>query len=391
MANHTYFFTSIDPNYRIKGSRDPLGFQSLWAEAGHTLISKLSTVSASLNDFKILSYAYYFFKDKPENQFLPFFFKFEQACAYARYIYEIDKGFNGVDFVSKKKSNLKFNCSLQPKDMLLSNQRAYGIYGKYIRPFRDLKMLEDKDFNDIFGEAVSSLSNKEDVDRLVIRLINRETKQVVLSMDNLECLAGLLRGITDRQQYLFRKHILKGEIENHVQRDLYELLNSHSSLINNHSLKTFILQAKSLNSKENDLNTVLDNILFTDQVLCPINRCFDYLLSKSSWTDEQIDTDEFISGLPKRFNHVFKNERMKALNDLLDLGNREKIDRIISVNKEMKKNPWIIKEGKSYRVLYGENSRGNKDIDFSLENEFNYFINTYIGLYNQIEKKLWNN
>lgn len=383
MKNHQYFFTSLDPNYKIKGSRDPLGFQSLWAEAGHTLISNLSTVSASLNDFKILSYAYYFYRGRPENKFLDFFFKFEQACAYARYIYDIDKGFNGVDFVSKKKDNLRFSCSVNSSDMLLSNQRTYGVYGKYIRPFRDLNMLND-DFYDIFEEAVSSLGNKGKIDRLVTKLINQDI--VVLKKADLECFADILKVFTESQKELFRVNILIGKIDNHVQQDLYELIKKHPSLKNDsYNFNAFIEQAKSLNGTGNGLNSVLDNILFTDKVLCPINRCFGYLLSKASWTEEQIDADEFITNLPKKINKVFTNERMNSLNQLLDCANREKIDGIIAVNKEVKNNSWISKEGSIYRVLYGENSRENKDIDFSSVNEFNYFINTYIGLYNQIE------
>ncbi len=53
-----YFITEQDPNYSIKGSRDPLGFQVVWQAAGRKLIPNLSTVSGSIKDFQILCLAY---------------------------------------------------------------------------------------------------------------------------------------------------------------------------------------------------------------------------------------------------------------------------------------------------------------------------------------------
>lgn len=43
-----YFISEVDPNYRIKGSIDPLGFQSIWSAVGHKAIKHLSTVSVNL-------------------------------------------------------------------------------------------------------------------------------------------------------------------------------------------------------------------------------------------------------------------------------------------------------------------------------------------------------
>ena len=69
----------LDPNFRIKGSRDPLGFQPIWQSLGRNVIKYLSTVSNNIRDFQVLSYAWYFFGDRNPDEFMRFFYKFEQA------------------------------------------------------------------------------------------------------------------------------------------------------------------------------------------------------------------------------------------------------------------------------------------------------------------------
>jgi hypothetical protein len=68
-----FFFTEQDPNYRIKGSRDPLGFQPIWQSLGRTVVKYLSTVSNNLKDFQVLSYVWYFYGDRDPKEFLSFF------------------------------------------------------------------------------------------------------------------------------------------------------------------------------------------------------------------------------------------------------------------------------------------------------------------------------
>jgi hypothetical protein len=104
-----FFLTEQDPNFRIKGSRDPLGFQTIWQSLGRTVIKYLSTVSSNLKDFQVLSYAWYFYEDKDPKHFLNFFFKFEQAFGFARGEYLKNDGFNGIDFVRKNLNKETFS------------------------------------------------------------------------------------------------------------------------------------------------------------------------------------------------------------------------------------------------------------------------------------------
>ena len=78
-----FFIAEPDINFRIKGSRDPLGFQPIWQKLGRKVIKDLSTVQGNIRDFQLMSFAWCFWEDRRDKNFMAFFYKFEQACAYA--------------------------------------------------------------------------------------------------------------------------------------------------------------------------------------------------------------------------------------------------------------------------------------------------------------------
>ena len=127
-----FFITEPDINFRIKGSRDPLGFQPIWQKLGRKVIKDLSTVSINIRDFQLMSFAWYFWGGRPDKNFMAFFYKFEQACAYTRELYFEKSGYNGKEFVSKRRNALNFRLSTNNADTILSNQKTYGVFGKYL-------------------------------------------------------------------------------------------------------------------------------------------------------------------------------------------------------------------------------------------------------------------
>jgi hypothetical protein len=52
------FLTDIDPQAAVKGSRDPLSLQTIWARLGRHVVGKLTTVSTSVRDFTTLVLGY---------------------------------------------------------------------------------------------------------------------------------------------------------------------------------------------------------------------------------------------------------------------------------------------------------------------------------------------
>ena len=60
-----------------------------------------------------------------------------------------------------------FSFSNRGQDTLLSNQKSYGIFGKYNRPFTEMKLKEQTDFREIMEV---SLREKVDFDILKLRV-----------------------------------------------------------------------------------------------------------------------------------------------------------------------------------------------------------------------------
>ena len=84
------FLTLEDPRARVKGSRDPLGVQTIWAAFARHLIANLTTVTDSLRGFTVLLLGRYFgerlLKDGKieEGDVIDVFLRVEQVCGYAR-------------------------------------------------------------------------------------------------------------------------------------------------------------------------------------------------------------------------------------------------------------------------------------------------------------------
>ena len=49
-----FFLTQQDPNFRIKGSRDPLGFQTIWQSLGRNVIKYFDKKILKLNNLNIV-------------------------------------------------------------------------------------------------------------------------------------------------------------------------------------------------------------------------------------------------------------------------------------------------------------------------------------------------
>jgi hypothetical protein len=390
-----FFFSEMDPNYRVKGSRDPLGFQSLWAAAGHKVIAHLSTVSVNLRDFMILSYAFYFYGDRPEKGFLSFFLKFEQVCAYARKIYLEENSFNGTDFVNKviQHGSTAFSISTRPVDTLLSNQRSYGIYGKYIRPFRDMKIKWTGEFKEVMKQSLSKTDEKA-LQNLIDKLLNENV--ITVNKEALKPVSDMLKSLTPDEKEFYRNYILKVPVKNpnsqnnlhHPQNNLYELVNKNREIagaeFNLHSLVQTLQKQDGIAV---ELKLALENISNTDKVLLPLNRCFTHLLGQSTWEKDQLNNDSFINSLPQPLKYPFSDESMFKLNQMLSLKGCELVDAIIERNEAAKAGAkgWIMKEQNKYKVVYGENGQKQPEIDFSTSYEFPYFLNTWLHLFRQIE------
>jgi hypothetical protein len=205
-----FYFTKEDPDYSIKGSRDPLGFQVLWQHQGRKLIPYLSTVSINLHDFQILCLAYHLYKREPDNAFARFFLRFEQLMAYVRFDPSaLNNGFNGIDKIRKKiNESSKVSISNSVEDEILSNQRAYGIWGKYNRPFHDIKFTKQDSFHSVFTEKMESLPEKDAALKIINKILNNQNTPTRIDVTELSCLKPLLN-FTKNEKSFYKDMILK--------------------------------------------------------------------------------------------------------------------------------------------------------------------------------------
>src|SRR6266542_3754123 len=127
------FLTDIDPQAAVKGSRDPLGLQTIWARLGRHVVGNLTTVSTSVRDFATLVLGYYF-AERVANEAagdgdLAVFLRWEQVAAYARGGINGDWEFRGVER-AKKNWNTEERIPLGTDfgSQILSNQKTYGLW-----------------------------------------------------------------------------------------------------------------------------------------------------------------------------------------------------------------------------------------------------------------------
>ncbi len=141
------FLTDLDPQAAVKGSRDPLGIQTIWTRLGRHVVGNLTTVSTSVRDFTELLLGYYF-AERVASEFggdgdLPVFLRWEQLAAYARGEINGDWAFRGVERVKKNlQGGAPVRLGANSTAQILSNQKTYGLWGLYTVPARSSGLVE---------------------------------------------------------------------------------------------------------------------------------------------------------------------------------------------------------------------------------------------------------
>lgn len=384
-----FFITEPDINFRIKGSRDPLGFQPIWQKLGRRVIKDLSTVSGNIRDFQLMSFAWYFWGHRPDRDFMAFFYKFEQACAYTRELYFEKSSYNGKEFVSKRKNDSSYRLSTSKADTILSNQKTYGVFGKYNRPFTEMRIKYQDDFKSVMESAINEKTDSKDLLRFIDRLISEEV--VIVTKDELKPIADLLEQLSDVEKQFYERLIL--ETPTHKsQNELYHLFKEHPELREGpFQLYTFI-ENLSNHAISDDLKTCLVEIKNTEAILYSYANLFRHLQSKPVWQLDEINQEEIFNYFPKKQDYLFENSAVLRLNEALESldGDKSKIalaaaTRNATVSKRRNNSAWIKQEKEKLVRYYSDGGREVFQLDVNNAYENNYFIPTYINLFNQID------
>jgi hypothetical protein len=385
-----YYFTQKDPDYNIKGSRDPLGTQVLWQNQAKKLIPYLSTVSFNLHDFQILSLAHHLYGKEPDILIAKFLIRFEQVMAYVRHQFLKDGGFNGINRVRKKlQDSTNVSISNKSSDEILSNQRAYGIWGKYNRPFTDIRIVEYPDFDTILSQKLETLPRAA-FDKFLTRL--HQPGGFKTDVYELEFLSQLLE-VTPAEKKMYVEKILKINAGNPYQNQLFEFLLSYSitAPLNFYN----ILQDFKASPYATDLSLqhILTDIEETERLLSPVNHIFRYLQTKPLWTKSEIESDTFINRckISRNYNFIADSEENKTKNQLvisLQKNNWNLIEDLVKRNKDVSAwrggVAWVSISNDILEIHHGEGSNFYVEYDPIIRNDNFYFFDTYTRLHKQI-------
>ena len=380
-----YFITEQDPNYTIKGSRDPLGFQVLWSEAGRRLIPYLSTVSASVKDFQILCLGFALQKELQiaDRDFEPFFLRFEQLMAYTRYMKNPDQGFNGVDKVKKimTQNPASVKISNSSADQILSNQKAYGIWGKYIRPFKDMKIINTPEFERIYRGKIQS---QDDFIRQIMLLKKKsEADTSYVQTEKLKGFCALIDKPGKEEKKLFIDKLLQDTCDN----ELIRLFTVNPALRQTSNFYVLLDQLSAFSGNSNFIST-LKYIKNTEKVLSPLNHVFRYLQTKSYWKFEELENDESIKAWRNTPVTDGFNETSKTLAALLQRSNTDLVKGLILRNEEVsaRRNsaPWIRLTSSGIEMNHSEGAFFSKDYYPELQNDNWYFLSSFLSIYKQL-------
>jgi len=159
-----FFLTEFDSKARIKGSRDPLGFMSIWTRFGREVVGNLTTVTLSVRSFTTLLLGLDLIEELIESseadveQRVDLFIKFEQLAAYSRVAAhsgdtevvsqvegEAIRGIERVRIRLGPSQQKPVSISASPGDQILASQKVYGIWGLFPVAARASGLLRQDD------------------------------------------------------------------------------------------------------------------------------------------------------------------------------------------------------------------------------------------------------
>jgi hypothetical protein len=362
----------------------------VWQQQGRQLIPFLSTVSGNLHDFQIICLAHYLYGSEPDFNFSRFFIRFEQLMSYVRLIKYPGAGFNGISRTGMKLKNARrVSISNSPNDELLSNQRAYGIWGKYSRPFRDISFAKDPAFESVFYQKTESNPAKEEFKKLFSKIKERDTAKIeITELDS----ANSLLDYNKSELEFYDRLILKVNVANPWQNYLYDFLNAQlqsEEFVLYPFLKSF---GNSSYVKDTALQQIVLDIENTEKILSPLNRVFRYIQTKPLWTKDEILADKIIRSTKIASDYLFPlTEQGKLKNHLLltlQKDNWSLIEDLAKRNLEVTKwrggAPWITINGSIVEVNEGDGGFVFPEYDPQKHNDNYYFLDTYRNLFKQI-------
>ena len=357
------FLTDLDPRARIKGSRDPLGFQSLWSALGRSLVENLTTVTVSLRGFTTVIIGFYYIdrlveegKILPEN-YTDTFLKFEQLAAYSRVAWKAEsKGIRfdedeirGILRVMRNLSGGSVRISAEQKHQILSNQRTYGLWGLYTVASRTSGLIDREQVRLL--PAAAEFVEAEYARKLgsessgILRFLERDRDFEPKGKDSKLAarLAGLMSPqLSKAEKHFYFQHLLLSDKEEGIQKRVWETIESLNdsgaavwedpfSLV---ELKELIKRARI--SGDTELADRAERIRNLESVIAPAARLFSFILSRNGQL-----VDAIAKQVKTTWGNVLSSLDVQAVREAIvatgGAAPGDEVERLVALAEQLKK------------------------------------------------------
>lgn len=304
------FLTDIDQRIAVKGSRDPLGLQSIWSRLGRQVVGNLTTVTSSVRDFTVTILGVHFAERLRDagaaDQELATFLRWEQLAAYTRAFKNGDTSFRGTDRVKERLLGARrVTLSAEREHQILSNQKIYGLWGLYTVASRASALVELDPLRltpaaqSMLAASVWPILSRHG-DRQGKRLegiLSRTRAAVDLDDVVVDAVAEVLdRRLRAKEREFYRDHLAWGGPTDQThgeQRQLAALIEEidtdWKTPLDAQLVRALARQASK--QKHDALAEHLNAILTCEAVLAPADLAFVFVLGRDGQTVEQIARD----------------------------------------------------------------------------------------------------
>ena len=389
------FLSLQDPRELPKGSRDPLGFEVIWTRYGRKIVSNLTTITGSIEEFLTALYGFYLSQAEDEEDQRHRFMRYEQLAGYLREYanrYGNEKGgfVRGVTRVSERLSELENDSIkvliLSPKkrDMILSNQTAYGLWGLYSTALDISGLIQSRSVTAQGEELAKAMAESDSglQDFLRSKIVDDTT----LSLDEIkrfsDRFAKLLHG-EHRSRLL--KILLSGKEES-LQAKLFHFIDN----LDEHQWKQVQSDVWYLAQLRSDidihLKNALEDIVHVDMTLWLCNKLFEYL-RLPLWADKPLenivaeikDPTIALSELPSGFDDNLKTFRLQWNRQEYHQAIETLLLRHAKVMMKREGAPWAEMTPKGMKIRIEA-----PDATLALEkpgHAYDYFLGSYARIY----------
>lgn len=373
---NTSFLTLPDPRIKPSGSRDPLGFQTIWVKLGRELVGdNLTTITSSIDNFIITLLAcHYSFKEVDEDKKMEVFFKVEQLGAYFRIP---TKHKNNIMGITQAQKNYDANRIILGKDgQIFGNQKTSGLWGYYSSALM-MSGLINQEKNQIEENGIQII-NKVLAKFSLDEFINRSS----IDVDTIERHAN-----TFIQALGMVYQDMVGMVLNKSKFNIYNMsvsyFQSTPESIHYNSFYDWIKECYT----DDELTVKLVEIKEIDKTLWVASKVFEFCRTQKGKMINEVATIVETSSLAtielgqsdlkmKRFIELWNNKQfVQVIHELVNMH--------AEAMKSRSSAKWLTIKDEKLNVTVGSKMR----LPTSVENihwQYNYFLHSYISIAYQV-------